>query len=269
MRLAIFIILLYCQSIYGQSISGIVLNKKNKSAIEYVNIGIPGKEIGTVSDINGKYNLTIGPQYNHDTLLFSCVGYEPFSIKISDLRNSQNKHITLQERIYELNSVTIIPKNYKQQTLGVTAYSKKFSAGFKDNLLGYECGVLMKVKKTAFIKGININISNCTYDTICYRLNIYKVLGKMNFENILNTPIYLYLSKAEVKDEIHIDLQSRNIIVDGDFLVTLEHIKDLGKGYLYFCVGLMDKTYYRKTSQGEWKTIPIGVSISVDAEVEK
>lgn len=269
MRLTILIIILNCHAIFGQCISGIVINKKSKSAVEYVNIGIPGKGIGTVTDDSGKYNLIIDPQFNNDTLLFSCVGYMPISMKISDLRNPNNKKITLQEKVYELSSVTIRPKNYKQQTLGVTAKSKKFSAGFKDNLLGYECGVLIKVRKSATIKRVNINISNCTFDSIFYRVNIYKVIGKMNFENILNTPIYLFLSKDKVLDEIHVDLQSRNIEVDGDFLVTLEHVKDLGKGYLYFCVGLIDKTYYRKTSQGEWKTVPIGVSISVDADVEK
>ena len=269
MKLILLILLLYCQVIFGQGISGIVSNKKNKSVVEYVNIGIPGKGIGTVSDNNGRFNLTIDPQFNNDTLIFSCVGYMPFSIKISDLRNSGTKNIALQEKVYELSSVTIKPKNYKQLTLGVTAKSTKFSAGFKDNLLGYECGVLIKVKKSASIKRVNINIANCTFDSIFYRVNIYKVVGKMNFVNILNTPIYLFLSKDKVSDEIHLDLQSRNITVDGDFLVTLEHVKDLGKGHLYFCVGLMDKTYYRKTSQGEWKTVPIGISISVDADVEK
>ena len=57
-------------------------------------------------------------------------------------------------------------------------------------------------------------------------------------------------------------------MVEGDFLVTLEHVKDLGPGYLYFCAGLSKITYYRKTSHGKWKTVPIGVIISVVADVE-
>jgi hypothetical protein len=269
MRIAILIILINCQAIFGQNISGIVINEKSKLPVEYVNIGIPGKGIGTVSDASGKYILSIDPQFNDDSLLFSSIGYLPFSIKISDLRDIYNKNIVLQEKVYELNGVTIRPQKRKLQTLGVTAQSKKFVAGFKDNLLGYECGVLMKVKKSAILKRININISSCTYDSIYYRLNIYKAQGKMDFENILSAPIYIHLPKDKVLDEIHVDLQSQNIVIDGDFLVTLEHVKDLGKGYLYFCVGLMDKTYYRKTSQGEWKTVSVGVSISVDADVEK
>jgi hypothetical protein len=161
------------------------------------------------------------------------------------------------------------PRVFKERTLGVTTKFKKISAGFKDNMLGYECGILMKVKKSAFLKKVNINISNCSYDTIFYRVNIYKVHGKMDFENILREPVYLKMPKKSVGEGIVIDLAAKNIVVDGDFLVTLEHVKDLGPGNLYFCAGLSSKTYFRKTSQGKWETVPVGVSISVVADVEK
>lgn len=193
----------------------------------------------------------------------------PFLVKISDLRKSVDNEIFLKKRAYEIEEVVIKPRVFKHRTLGVTTKFKEVAAGFKDNLLGYECGILMKVKKTAIIKRVNINISNCSYDTIFYRLNIYKVQGEMSFENILREPIYLKMPKESIKNEIQIDLQSKNIVVEGDFLITLEHVKDLGNGSLYFCAGLTDKTYYRKTSQGSWQTAPVGISISVIADVEK
>ena len=100
-------------------------------------------------------------------------------------------------------------------------------------------------------------------------MNIYKVNKKLDFGNILTKPIYIKRSKESVRDEISIDLQSENILVKGDFLITLEHVKDLGEGFLHFCAGLTHKTYYRKTSQGVWQTAPVGISISVIADVEK
>lgn len=269
MRLIILIFILNCNLISGQNISGIVINEKSKLPIEYVNIGIAGKNIGTVSNVNGKYNLLIDSQFDNDTLLFSCIGYLPFSIKIADLKKVDHKNVFLEEKVYEINEIIIRPKIFKQKILGVTTNSKRIQAGFKDNLLGYECGILMKVKKSAVIKSVNISVCECSYDTIFFRLNIYKVHGKINFENILSNPIYINLPKDKVKDKIVIDIQSQHIGVDGDFLVTLENVKDLGKGKLFFCAGLMDKTYYRKTSQGEWLTLPIGISLSIDAEVEK
>jgi hypothetical protein len=64
-------------------------------------------------------------------------------------------------------------------------------------------------------------------------------------------------------------LRSKDILTNGDFLITLEHIKDLGEGHLLFCAGLGTKTYFKKTSQGKWEAVPVGVSISVVADVEK
>ncbi len=269
MRLMILFLLLFSNTIFAQSISGVVINDKSKLPVEYVNIGVAMKNIGTVSDFNGKYNLTIDSQFDNDTLLFSSIGYLPFAIKIADLKKRENKNILLKERMYQLKEVVVKPRTYKRKTLGVETHFKNISAGFKDNLLGYEFGILMHIKKTAIIKSVNINIAACSYDSIFYRLNIYKVLGKNNFENILSSPIYIHMSKAEVKEEIKVDLQAQHLVMEGDFLVTVEHVKDLGKGYLYFCAGFMNKTYYRKTSQGAWESAPIGISISVDADVEK
>ena len=269
MRIVILFFILNCTALLGQNVSGVVISEKDKSPVGFVNIGIAGKNIGTVSDFNGKFNLLLDAQFDNDTLLFSCIGYNPFSIKISELKKDNNKNIFLKEKAYEMKEIVIRPKNFKQRTLGVTSHSKMVEAGFKDNLLGYECGILMETKKSAELERVNINIAQCTYDSIFYRLNIYRVRGKMNFENILTTPIYINISKDQVKEKITIDLQSQNIIVDGDFLVTLENVKNLGNGNLYFCSGIMDKTYFRKTSQAVWETIPVGISISVDAKVEK
>ena len=92
----------------------------------------------------------------------------------------------------------------------------------------------------------------------------------MQFENILKQPIYLSLIKKDVNDEIIIDLKDKNITVEGDCLITLEFVKNLGNGDFYLCSSVFHKLYYKETSQGKWGSYPIGgISISVDAQVEK
>ena len=262
------VFLLVFNVIRGQNeISGIVLNETSKLPVEYVNIGIAGKNFGTVTDKNGIFNLLIESQYKNDSLLFSCIGYEPYSIKISDLQKDNN--IYLKEKSFLLDEIVVSPRIFKERTLGITSKSKFATAGFANNKLGYELGVLMKVNKKAIIKKVNINIATCRYDTIFYRLNIYEEVNK-NFENILREPIYINISREEILGgSLQIDLEERNILVNGNFLVTLEHIKELGDGGIWFCTGLKQKTYYRKTSQGNWETAPIGISLSVVADVEK
>jgi hypothetical protein len=130
-------------------------------------------------------------------------------------------------------------------------------------------GILMNSKKPAFLEKLTLRIATCTYDTIFYRINLYKVNENKEFENLLKIPIYIELPKEKVMDITEIDISEYSLEVNGDYLVTLEHVKDLGPGYLYFCAGLLNSTYYRKTSQASWETAPVGISLSVVAKVEK
>jgi len=265
----ILIFIVSTQQLFGQNLQGITIDKKSKNPIEYVNIGIKYKNIGTVSDNNGKFSIELNAQYDNDTLIFSCIGYYSFSIKVSDFKKNKYTEILLEEKTIELMEVIVNPKKFISKTLGVTAKSKSIATGFAENKLGYECGILIKVKKSAIIERLNLNIASCSYDTVFYRINFYKVTEDDNFENILQQPIYFKISKDKIGDKIEIDLKTYNIHVYGDFLVTIEHVKDLGKGHLYFCAGLSKKTYYRKTSQGKWETVLIGIGLNVDAQVEK
>ena len=269
LKLLLLVFILNVHAVLAQNISGIVINAEDKQPVDFVNIGIAGKNVGTVTDVNGCFHLSVDPCFSCDSLLFSRIGYNSCSIKIADLMIDSIMVVPLKEKTYELSELKITPRKFKTRTLGVTTKFKKMNAGFEHNLLGYECGILMKVKKSALIKKVNIHIATCTYDTILYRLNIYKVQGKRTFVNMLKEPVYITMPGSAVKDEIQLDLQSKNIVVDGNFLITLEHVKDLGEGLLYFCAGFGEKTYFRKTSQGKWETVPIGISISVLADVEK
>ena len=265
----VFILTFSVLVLHGQNrITGSVLDAENNLPVEYVNIGIVGKNIGTVSDKSGQFNLLIETQYLNDSLLFSCIGYESYFVKISDIK--ENDIILLKEKSFLLNEVVVVPRIFKEQVFGITAKSGIGVTGFENNNLGYECGLLMKNKKRAKIKSVKVNISSCTYDTIFYRLNIYEIKEKGGFENILTEPIYVIASKEDIlNSSLQVDLAEQNIVVNGNFLVTLEHIRDLGKGGLWFPATLKQKTYYRKTSQGKWETVPIGISLSVIANVEK
>ncbi len=255
--------------LHGQHYSGRIINTNSGVPIEYVNIGIKDKNIGTVSNADGKYVLWVDEKFIHDTIIVSCIGYLPLKIVCADFKKLTDHDLSLQERATDLNEVIVHARNLKPKTLGVSTTSRYIQAGFMENKLGYECGVIMKLRKAAILQKLILNFSVCTYDTILYRVNIYKVLGKLNFENQLSKAIYLRLPKNQVGENVVVDLKPYNILVEGNFLISLEHVKDLGKGFLYFCAAMTDKTYHRATSQGLWEKEPVGISISVEANVEK
>jgi len=270
LQLVIIIIsILIAHNLSAQEIKGILLCKETQNPIAYVNIGIPNKNSGTVSNIDGKFILFIDTKNSNDSLKFSCIGYKSKTISIKEILSSKQDKIELNEKITEIKEITVLPKEYKLKSLGVKTEFKRISAGFHENKLGYELGILMKTRKQMILKKIHINFSYSSYDSIFYRLNVYEQTGKMQFENIMPEPYYISLASKDLKKTTTIDISHLNIISNKNILVTLEHVKDLGEGQLLFCATPARKTIYRKTSQGEWETVPVGISISAEAMVEK
>jgi hypothetical protein len=226
--ITLFITLLITQATLAQEIKAVVLIKESQKPIPYVNIGIPNKNNGTVSDTEGAFNLTIDETNTNDSLKFSCIGFESKTLSIKDMLANKQDKIELIEKINEIKEITVLPKEYKQKTLGVKSEFRMMAAGFAENKLGYELGILMKTKKTMILKKIHMNFAACSYDSIFYRLNIYmKQTGDMQFKNIMPEPYYLSLSVKDLQSTTSIDISHLNIISDKNLLVTLEHIKDL------------------------------------------
>jgi hypothetical protein len=264
------LIIFISMSSFAQDFEGRIVCETGHSAVQYANIGVLNKNTGTTSDSNGYFKLDVSKINEDDIVLISCIGYEPQKIKASDFLKSVNHEILLKQHIYSLKETTVKPRRVKNKKLGVVSFSRKIQAGFTDNLLGYEFGILMHNKKSAKINKIKFDIASCTYDTLFYRINVYeqRTNGKPDFVNILTSPIYITIPKDKIKNIITVDVSKRDIYVNGNFLVTIEHIRNLNKGRLYFSCGLGTSTWHRKTSQGNWVKTPIGVSINVDAEVE-
>lgn len=260
---------LFTQSTIAQEIKSVVFCTETLNPIPYVNIGIPNKNSGTVSDEEGNFTLKIKAQYLGDSLKFSCIGYESKTLSIKDMLANKQDKVELNDKINEIKEITVIPKEYKLKTLGVKTKLRAISAGFKENKLGYELGILMKARKQIILKKVIINFSACSYDSIFYRLNVYEKTGKKEFKNIMPKPYYLALSAKELQTTNSIDISHLNIISDKNLLITLEHVRNLGEGYLLFCAAPGKSTYYRTTSQAGWKKVAIGISISAEALVEK
>jgi hypothetical protein len=272
MKRSINLIILFIFPIitFAQTYSGNVLNEK-KEPLGYVNIGVIGKDVGTVSDISGHYSINIDPLFENDSIRFSYTGYTPVTIKVADFKKRSHL-ISLKPQVFNLSEVVIKPIRIEEKKLG-NNFKVFFQAGFRDNRKGYEMGVLLKIKKRAILHNISIKVSNCSYDSLCFRLNVYKETGKKTFVNVLRDPIYVFRKVPKSRFILNANLSDNklnDIVVEGNTLVTMEFIKDLGKGGLYLASGMIGaKSYCRKTSQGKWESLPVKLGISVGAEVEK
>lgn len=273
MRAYSLLLLLLCTLAFSTEAQNIVLKSKVVDArggqgVAYVNIGIPGKNLGTVSNEQGQFELTIDQNQLTDTLLFSCIGYEAVRVPIPLLRQ-MDIPVMLNPKVAELKQVKVEASRLKEKYFGIFTESPMVQAGFNDNILGKECGVPMFSKNQALLDQVQINFGKCTYDSVFFRLNVYQKSDSGRYENILREPLVYAYSKLEIDETLAIDLRAYNIEVQGDFMISVEYMRDLGPGTLYFKSKLNKPSYVRATSQAEWVKMPIAVSIGVFALVER
>lgn len=275
----IYVCIIYYSVSFSQTYSGHVNDQSSGEPIPYVNIGIMDQNIGTVSNDKGQFGIELNDIEDNDTLFISCIGYERKTYLISDFKNSfRNKSqivIQLQPKVYELAEVVVRPIGEKIYTLGNLCESNSaYGNAFYSKKLGTEIGVLMKLpdnKNSAYLQSFRFEAGKFTFNKFPLRLNVYSLKNGKPDENILREPILLEITRA---GEHIIDLRKYKIIVNGDFLISLEYYRmaDGKEGKLVFCAVEQEDNgngYFRLTSQGNWMPEMVantGFSVQVKCE---
>ena len=180
----------------GFILHGAIVEEGTNRPLAYVNLGIAGKNVGTVSDINGAFNLNIPSANRLDTLTFSMVGYEPKKLALSKI-NTDNLIITLKAAVYDISEVIVSNKKFKRKTVGNNASGKvvRFSLGGDD--LGAELGSLIKIRKRkTFIKTFKWFVVDNPFERVRFRLNIYDYKADKPDSNILKQNIIVEFDKC-------------------------------------------------------------------------
>lgn len=276
----ISVLLFISFNLIGQSIiEGTIKDSKSMEGLAYVNIGIVGENVGTVTDSNGKFRLAIDEKYDNNELRISMVGYKSKSFKVADFKQlmRNGSEATLDEAPYEMDEVIVYGKKFKgrklkEKILGNPTESRNNKTGFETNLLGNEMGIVIKTKRRpTFIKDFSIYIVSNQYDTFKFRINFYDIKNGLPNQNILKENIIV--TSSIKKGKLTVDLSQYNLMVEDDFFVSMEWIEDMGEHGLFFSTdtsGSASPTITRKTSQGEWREVGklafgtgIGITLTV------
>lgn len=265
-----FVSLLFTHITFSQVIrSGYVLNSDN-TPIPYVNIGIIGKNSGTVSNEKGYYEIKINNEFFNDSIKFSSIGYKSEIFLVKDFIN-KSSNICLKDTLYEIPVVEIKPTLFRERRIG-NRLRYGIPASYSVDLLGHELGIYVNVKgKSTLLKDFNFYLSQNNCDTLFFRLNVYKLKDSIPFYNVLNENIII--TTTIKKGLVTIDLAKYNIILDEDFVISLEWIKHYNNNCIYFRTrpGISTVMMYSKqTSHGNWKmTKKIGVEFFVNVKQVK
>ena len=248
---------------------GIIADIKTKEPLPFVNIGIINKNIGTVSKSDGFFSIPLKNSEKKDMIRFSMIGYKSLSQSINSFSNEYyiGDTILLEPEDFALPEIVLTDKNWKYKTLGCKTKAKHISAGFSNNELGNEVGVIIPISNSpTVLESFNFQINQNIYDPITFRVNIYSLRNGLPDKSLLTENIII---QTKIKSgQIKIDLKKYNIWVEDDFYIGIEMIEDLkSSGFFFSAKPLNGPIITRYTSQGEWNKVK-GLGIGFNVEVK-
>ncbi|MFD2785773.1 carboxypeptidase-like regulatory domain-containing protein [Hymenobacter rubripertinctus] len=247
----------------AQVISGVITKAGTQEPVPFVNIGVPGKAVGTVSDERGYYRLHgVAPT---DTVRVSSMGFRPRRLTGQVLQAQPN--VLLTEDAVALRGVTVKAKGLfrRTRTLGVANESNGTITLLASDL-GAEIGTVISLKhKPTKVLNANFNVAYNRAGALTYRVNLYRLLpnGRPSSQKLVQRDIIV--TSSVTKGPITVDLTSDQLVLEEDFFLALEWIggadAPVVSNQLAFFAGAgytNNELYIRKTSQGTWERQSVG-----------
>ncbi|WP_298371246.1 carboxypeptidase-like regulatory domain-containing protein [uncultured Lutibacter sp.] len=253
-----------------KTITGKVWNFENNKPLAYVNIGIKNKTVGTVSNNNGLFKLSLNKKVSSkDTVIFSYIGFKTKKYLVSEL-NKIKKPIFLQPKNMELEEVVVNskklklkPKKIGRTSKGLGLFHSNFYSYYEkdvDDRLSKERGMKFKVKRNCHIKDLNFNITSNDFKSLKFRLNFYKIKDGLPTDLIVQQNIVF-----EIKDNflgwLTVDLEPYEIFLNKeieDVAVTIQWLESVkaNEKSKYFAISTASSpthtAYFREKAMDSW-----------------
>ena len=245
MFIAMIIVFFFVLTSFGQiSISGKIMDESNVP-IPYVNIGIKEQGIGTITDREGKFQITLPDKFSNSMISISHVGYKQLNFEVAKMP----KEIFLKSHPINLKPITVISKKYKRKVLGNQSKGGLFMSGFSKGDMGGEIGRKFSIKQPSIIEKMGFYVKYNDYDSVILRLKIYTINKKLP-DKLISSENLIQISDRSTG---HIELTPNiPIEVKVDIIITLELVEHFpaDRGHIYFSQSppFLGNMYYRATS---------------------
>ncbi|MEO0573170.1 MAG: carboxypeptidase-like regulatory domain-containing protein [Bacteroidota bacterium] len=264
-KIVLFFFLIHNVSHAQLPLYGKVINSETAEGIPFVNIGFVDLGIGTVSNEEGEFLLEFYPDKTSEdaVLQFSSLGYTTKKIDNSDALRFFDKelvvHMTPQEM--QLKEVEVYNNGeFISDNVGYRNYGEEFIGYWKDNMaLGGELATRVIVRDgLRKLHSLEFTVRENVSDSLLLRINVYDDDGgvyRLPGTNLNKSGKgILYVLKAG-QESILINLDPFEIMVEDDFIVSLELIEVYGKsppGLVLEAANNGFGSYRRYTSQDKW-----------------
>lgn len=263
-----------------KTIKGKIRNSETKSYIQFVNIGIQNKSVGTVSNAAGIFSLELKENVkNNDTITISHIGYKTIKLLCNQLDN-ENNIVELEPEQEYLNEVMVKfvkPKKKKigRSVKGLGLMHMNFYSFYEKNVddrLSKEVGMKFKLRKDCKINNFNFNITSNEFKSLKFRLNFYKVESGLPTKIIVDKDIIFEINNGYL-GWYNLDLRPYNILIDKEIeniavtIQWLESIK-LNDQSKYFgmstAISTSETSIFREKSMDTWKESKQSLSFYLD-----
>ena len=260
------------------SVRGRIVDEKGV-AVEYVQVGVPGRHIGTISTVDGHFEISVPL----DTLDFFHVAYQtaryPVTGPVDDLL------IVLHEN--ELSPAVSIGGDTKEKYLvrpGKNLFGNKSSIAFdlSNGKKGSEMGSIARARKPFLIRNIQLTI-HANYAPGCVAaINIYRIEGEPEtFVNILHKPVYFDIAVSDSPRKYDIQPDESILLEPGKYFIAFQIVavdedavreyrerpeserkRDFTAMQLYTPIHFKS-SYIRHAAMGEMEHLPINIGVAV------
>jgi len=260
------IIILLCTYNFGFSqekiVAGIVLDRL-KNPIQYVNVGVLNKPVGTVTNEMGQFVLNFDNSMLLDTLRISCIGFKSKDFAIKELPgNKSDFTVTLENFTEKLDEIIITSNRLKTYTKGKEKTKTKNEVFFaipdwEDLNLGSEIGRKFSVgtKKPSLLEEFKFFIKKNNFETLKFRINIYSIKDEKPHKKINDTNIFVEVNN-KLTGWIKIDLSDYKIKTQQDIIITTEWVEGSTGNELSLPILLPSINsihYYKYGTHAKWK----------------
>ena len=258
-------------------IKGRIINEQGE-AVEYVQIGLPKRQIGTISTADGRFEMEVPC----DTLEFFHVSYQPASYVVTG--PSDDVVVVLQEQ--ELPPAVFIggdtkekylvrPGKHMLKNLGVISTSWQ-----DEHPSGRELGSVAKAQKPFLVKDILLSVRSNHIPGCVASINIYRIEGKKeSFVNVLHKPIYFSVPVSDHLQDFDIQPEETILLEPGRYFVAFQIVgcdKQALQAYLaepveerkYWEMTMdfnihLKSSYLREAALGKMERFPVNIGVAV------
>ena len=267
MRTIPFIIslLLTAVPVFGQeTVRGRIVNEQGE-AVEYVQVGIPKLQLGTISTADGRFEISV-PK---DTLEFFHVSYQTGRHIVTGPED--DVVVVLHEN--ELQPAVFTDGNTRQKYLIRPGTKVAGNGGLlvfepmTGNTKGTEIGSVAKTQKPFLVRDIQFSIWQNSIPDCVASVNIYRIEKDDVFINVLQRPIYVNVAESDKPQEFHIQPDETLLLEPGKYFIAFQIVdwnaKALEERASLSTILYFKSSYTRKAALGKMEPYPFNIGMVV------